>query len=1057
MFVTMLALGLGLTQLAAQEQQVSGTVTDENGEGLIGATVRVNGTNRGAIAGEGGAYSITVPSGNVTLSFSYMGYFSLDVEVAGRTRIDIEMEPSASTLDEILVTGYTSERKADIIGSVSVVNTKDMLTTPAGNLTSALQGRAAGVVVSGGGQPGAGAKVRVRGFTSFGNSDPLYVIDGVPTGDASKVNPQDIESIQVLKDATSASIYGARAAQGVIIITTKQGKPGESSVTYDGYIGTQTIPRNVFPELLDTDGYLEYLKRSQDPSFVHPVFGALGTATVPDRIIVSQNFRGGVSASDPRANPELYEIDDRSNVYQILETARQGTNWFDEITRNGVIQSHQLTATGGSKSASYSVGLNYFNQEGALVETGYERFSVRLNTTFKPTDWFRVGENFQIINEDFLNGGNVGEGGAWAQSFRMVPYIPVQDIGGGWGGNGVGESGNGTNPVAQLARQRDNIQNNWKIFGNAFAELEPIPGLVFRSSFGIDHGSFFNKTYVYTTYERAENVGTIGLQQSNTFNTFWTWTNTARYSKEFGRHQTGILLGTEAVKGFGDGIFVNTNTFDFEDPLFITLNTDLATLPVVNSTNFRQSLASVFGRFDYSFDNMILFNATVRRDGSSKFGIENRYGVFPAFGLGLRLSQLGGLSDIAWLNDLKLRGGWGQMGSERVVDANNQYSLFFNSIGVTDYDINRSQTSLVPGYAARSVGSSATRWETSETTNIGFDASFLNYSWDVSFNWFNNNTNDLLVRRIRNGLEPIVGQPFINIGQMRNRGFDFNVTNRGLIGNDFRYDVTVTFTRYTNEVIDIDGNPETFFAQNASRLNNVSRTQAGHPIASFYGYKIDGFFENQEDIDALQQDGAVIGGWRYEDLNGDGVITDEDRTFIGNPHPDFIAGFNIAFQYKNFDFNSFFVWNYGNDLYNYTKYFTDMRVFVGGVSPRVLENGWMPGADNSEAVLPRLAPGTENGYTSFTSSTSNDYYVEDGSFFRARTVQLGYTLPSGIGNGIGLNRTRFYVQGQNLFTITSYQGADPDINIQGSDLLMGVDQTNYPNTRQFLVGATLTF
>lgn len=1050
---------LGLCGLFAQGSTISGTVTDEvDGVPLIGASILVQGTEVGTITDFDGNYSITAGPNDV-LVFSYTGYSTKEIPVDGRTTIDVTLSAGVA-LDQVVVTGYTSEKKADIIGSVSVVNTKDMLTAPVANLTTALQGRASGVVVSNNGQPGSGATVRIRGFTSFGNSSPLYVIDGVPTGDPSKINPQDIESVQVLKDATAASIYGARAAQGVVIVTTKQGKEGTLNVTYDTYIGNQFIPSSTFPELLDTDQYLEYLKRSNAPTTSHPVFGTLGSATIPDRIIVSNGFRGGVSSSDPRANPDLYSIADYGNIYQILATS-PGTNWFEEVTQSALIQSHQFTASGGTDKSTFSLGFNYFDQDGTLVYTGYDRYAVRVNTSFKPNNWLTVGENIQVLYEEFLSDGNRGEASGWAQAFRMVPYIPVYDINGGWGGNGVGNSGNGTSPVAQLYRNKDDKRNNWKVFGNAFAQIEPIENLTIRSSFGLDYGSFVFKDYTYRTYERSENVGNIGFGQQSTQTTFWTWTNTLNYTKNFDKHEFKVLLGTEAVKGFGDGIQVGTNTFDFEDPEFITLNTDQAAVPGVGSPLFRQTLFSTFARLDYTFDGKYLINGTVRRDGSSKFGIDNRYGVFPAFGVGWRVSEESFMKDVDWINDFKIRGGWGQMGSERVVDANNQYSIFFSNIGVTNYDIGRTQNSLAPGYTAQRVGSTATKWETSETTNIGFDASLFNYKWDISFNWFNNDTKDLLVQRIRNGLEPIVIQPSVNIGKMRNRGVDIGITNRGKIGSDLNYDVSLTFTHYKNNVIDIDGNPETFFSQNASRLNNVSRTQAGYPIASFYGYQIDGFFETQAQIDALAQDGAVIGSWKYKDLNGDGQINDSDRTFIGNPHPDFVAGLNIGLTYKNFDLSSFFIWNQGNELFNYTKYFTDLRVFVGGVSTRVLEDAWEPG--RTDAVLPRLgdgSPGNPNGYTSFNLGTSNDYYVEDGSYLRAQTLQVGYKLPGTILNKLGLKSLRLYLQGQNLFTLTKYQGADPDIgllNANGNDLSMGIDETGYPNPRQFLFGLNVGF
>jgi TonB-dependent starch-binding outer membrane protein SusC len=1045
----------------AQDRSVSGTVLDESGSPMPGVNVLVSGTSNGTVTDISGKYTISVPSG-AKLLFSFIGYTSKEVEVGNNSVIDVSMNVDVTELSEIVVTGYSSERKADIIGAVSVVNSKELLQTPTANLSAMLQGRAAGVVSSGGGAPGEAAKVRIRGFSSFNGSDPLYVIDGVPTTDANRVNPNDIESIQVLKDATAASIYGSRAAGGVIIVTTKQGKSGSMQIDYNVFGGVSYIPKSYQPDLLNTSEYAQYLKLS-DPTANHPLFGLQGSIdpnNLPDFYVTSPGLKAGFKAGAPEVNPSLYTIEDYSNIYQITPVSA-GTNWFDEITRNAGIQNHQLQASGGTDKSNYSVSFNYFDQKGVYVNSGYKRYSVRVNTAFKPNQYIRIGENFQFSNESFQNAtgnGARGEASAWAQSFRMVPYIPVNDIGGGWGGNGIGSSGNGTNPVAQLYRDKNDQNLNYKMFGNVFAEVNPIKGLTLRTSMGVDMGTYFSKDLVIKTYERAENTGTTGLNQSTSYNLNWTWSNTASYSKTFGNHTIKVLGGLEAIKqNLGDGIFTqNVNTFDFEDPNFVSLNTDQGVGQNSGSTQGQiRTLASMFGKVDYTYADKYLFNATIRRDGSSAFGKENTYGTFPAFGLGWRVSQEGFMQGISFLSDLKLRGGWGQLGNQGPVNGLNQYTTFRSNAGLSNYDINRTQNSLAIGYSAFNASSQATKWETSESTNVGFDASFLGGKFDMSFNYFNIDTKDLLVGKPAPPLGGLLSQPAINLGKMRNRGFDFNITNRGIITGDLSYDATLTFTHFKNTAIDIDGNPESFFANNASRLNNVWRTQAGHPISSFYGYEIDGFFNTQAEVDALQMDGAKIGSWRFKDLNSDGKIDDDDKTFIGSPQPKFIMGINLGLKYKGFDFSTFLLWNYGNDLFNYTKYWTDMRVFVGGVSTRVLNEGWTP--SNTNATLPQLGSGATDGYTTFIRANSNSYYVEKGSYFRGKTIQLGYTLPAPLASKIGLTRARIYVQGQNYFTISNYSGPDPDISIQGGELAMGLDNAAFPNPRQFLVGLNLSF
>lgn len=1052
----------------AQERVVTGTVTDETGSSMPGVNVLVKGTSNGTATDISGKFSISVANDNAVLVFTFVGYASSEAIVGSRTVVNIQLAPDIRTLSELVVTGYTSEKKADIIGSVAVVNSKDLLATPVPNLSQQLQGRASGVIASGSGAPGEGAKIRIRGFTSFGNSDPLYVIDGVPTNDASRVNPNDIESVQVLKDATSASIYGARAANGVIIVQTKQGKSGVMKVDYDGYVGPSWIPESYHPEVLNTQEYVQYFNRQYDPAagFSHPLFGTAGSFSIPDYYVVSNSIKSGFPTGAPQVNPDLYFLpaNDYSTFYLINKTSA-GTNWFDAITRSALTQNHQITASGGSDKSIYSLGLNYFDQEGVYQNSGYERFALRLNTAFTPNQYFKFGENFQFIRESSQNAtgnGARGEASAWAQAFRMVPYIPVNDIGGGWGGNGIGDSGNGTNPVAQLYRDKDDQRINYKVTGNVFAELNPVKDLTFRTSFGLEYGNYFNKDYVLRTYERSENTQTASLNQSFTYSLAWVWSNTAVYNKTFGDHNVKLLVGTEAIKqGIGDGVNASSfANFDFENPLFMSLNT--AITPGQTTSPYRdpyRTIFSYFGRVDYSFKDKYLFNATMRQDKASVFGAANRVATFPAIGLGWRVSEEGFFQGIDFISDLKIRAGWGQMGSQAPVNPNDQFATFRFNPGLSNYDINVNQGSaLAVGYTAFNASTDKAKWETLESLNIGFDAT-LSGGWDINFNVFQNKTKDLLVGQPRAVLGGIVRTPQVNLGDMTNNGFEFTINKRGKIVGDLEYDASLNFTHYKNIADNIDGNPDSFIAGSASRLSNVWRTQAGQPISSFYGYQLDGFFKTQADLDALDMDGARIGSWKYKDLNNDGVINTDDQTFIGNPQPDFVIGFNLGFRYKGFDLSTFLIWNYGNDLFNYTKYWTEMRVFRGGVSKRVLYDGYNP--DTQTGTLPYLGrvdgANPDDGYSDFIRSSVSDFYLEDGSYLRGKNFTVGYTIPSDIASKVKLQRARVYVQAQNYFTITKYSGPDPDIGIQGGDLFMGLDDSAFPNPKQFLVGVNLTF
>ncbi len=1065
-----LLMALLLCTGAYAQKTVSGKVTGGTaGTPVSGATVTVKGTAVATTTNQDGNFSISVPAGRNALVVSFVGYNEQEVDITNSNTVNVGLVEAAGSLGEVVVTGYTSQRKKDIVGSVAVVNAKELNVTPVSNIGAQLQGRAAGVIVSSAGEPGASAVVRIRGFASYGNNNPLYIIDGVPTTDASKFNPQDVESLQVLKDASAASIYGARASNGVIIITTRQGKAGRISLTYDGYVGFQQIAKSQMPEMLNTTEYMDYLKKTNLPGYVHPVFGPASNFTIPDRIVIGGGFKGGVPASDPRADPSRYTIDDYSNIYQILQ-ASQGTNWFDEISRNGLLQSHQLSASGGSDKSTYSVGMNYFNQKGTFVNTDFTRYTVRANTSFKPKTFLKIGENLQISYEDRKGNANRGEGDAWASAFRMVPYIPVYDINGGYGGTGVGESGNGDNPIARLQRNEDNTNNFARIFGNVFGEVYFTKWLTARTSFGWDYGSQYSKNFVKRTYERSENVATAQLTEQSWYYSNWTWTNTLQFNKTIAEnHDLKVLVGTEAIKNTSRGVQGFREGYDFETPDFVSLNTGQATIlgNIVNFNTGRQSLFSYFARVEYAFKDKYLLNANFRRDGASVFGPENRYANFPSFGAAWRVSQEGFMQGISWLNDLKLRAGWGQMGSTSNVQPVNQFYTFSSTPGSTNYDINGGNTSASTGYRPRQEGNPFTRWENMETLNVGVDASMFNGKLDITLDWYQKDTKDLLVPQNRNGLEPLIDKPRINLGTMRNTGFEITANHRGAFAKDFRYNVGVNFSAYKNELTKLndEGTP---LIIGLERLGNALRTVAGQPISSFHGFVVDGFWDDQTEIDnGPTMDGAVVGSWKYKDISGpagkpDGKIDDNDRTFIGNPHPDFQMGINLGLQWKGFDFTAFFFWNQGNEIYNYTKYYTDMRVFVGGVSKRVLYDSWTP--TNKNAVLPKLGPaGPENGFTSYTTSTSNSYYIEDGSYFRAKTLQLGYTIPRNLVSRAGMENVRVYIQAQNLFTFTKYTGADPDLNVisrdpagQG-DNYMGVDLSGFPNPKQFLFGLSITF
>ena len=1060
----MLVLALLAPPVLAQDRKVTGKITDkETGATMPGVTVLVKGTKVGSTTDADGKYSVSAPA-NASLVFSFVGYLAQTVDIGNRSTVDLILAPDESLLDEVIVTGYTSEKKKDIIGSVSVVNTKTMVAQPSSNLSSMLQGRAAGVVVSGTGAPGSASKIRIRGFVSFGNNDPLYVIDGVPTDNANSLNPQDVESVQVLKDPASASIYGSRAANGVIVVTTKQGTAGKTEISYDGYYGSQQIPDRAFPSMLNTQQYADMLFRSFAGAGIKSnsdIFGTGATPVIPAQLYTSMTAGGAPDPSRVRVFPDINP--DNYGPYQIYNTS-PGTNWHREVTQAAPVQSHQISASGGTDKGTYALGLNYFGQSGIFKFTDLARYTLRANTSFKPTKWLKVGQNMQVSYVDqqggngnpFDLGGGLdfsGEGSPWAQAYRMVPYIPVYDNNGNFGGNGVGGSGNGTNPVANQIRNKDNRYNGFGILGNIYAQVDLYKGLIFSTTFGVDQRLGNGWGFTYITYERAEN------QKNNSFGEYlfrggsWTWTNSLQYNKQLGeKHNVKFFAATESIYEQFRSVSGSRIDYDFSDPNFRSINTGKNLPQTFGEPSTPRTLYSIFGKAEYQYNDRYMVSFTVRQDAASVFGPENRKALFPAVGLAWRMSEESFIKNVSAITDLKLRGSWGQMGSQRNVFPTNAYSFFGAGIGDTAYDIAGGNGAPVIGYRPRVVGNPSSRWEAAEMFNVGIDGSLWNGRLNFNLEYFSNTTKGLLVGRVRNGLEMNVGQPRINIGDMSNKGFDGSISTKGRISKDIEYDVALTFTSFQNKATRLDADGTAFFERGGGRLGGIQRTEAGQALSTFYGYKIAGIFQTQAEVDAAPKFGTYnrVGVWKLTDTNNDGVINSSDRTYLGSPIPKFQIGSDIILKYKAFDFNAFLFWNYGNKIFNYTKWFTDLRGFVGGASTRVLTDSWSP--QNTGGTLPIL-----NSNDAVSGQLSTDYYIEPGSYLRLRQLQLGYTLPGSIAKKVGLRRARIYVQGQNLFTITKYSGPDPDINVLGDELQMGVDQFRTPAPRVIIMGVNFGF
>ncbi|PQA60918.1 SusC/RagA family TonB-linked outer membrane protein [Siphonobacter curvatus] len=1062
------AILLGMVQIVcAQERRITGKVSAADGQAVPGVSVQVKGTTRGVVTDASGLYTLNSVSTSDVLVFSAVGYRIQELPVGNQTTLNISLQEETKALDEVVVTGYGTQRKKDITGAVTVVKGADLTALPTANLTQALQGRAAGVTVGNDNSPGGGTMVRIRGFGTINNNSPLYIVDGVPTqGTLNNINPNDIESLQVLKDASAASIYGARAANGVVIITTKKGKPGEPKLTFDMYVGVQRPGR--FLNLLNSQELGQQIWASarnvgQTPS--HGQYGSGEQPVIPDYIYPSGVFEGDARvARDANGNYVNYTYDLRNpdlgkTKFMITKANKQGTNWQKELFNPALIQNYQLGTSGGTDKGSYAISFNYFDQKGIMKYTNYKRYSLRANTEFKLKDRIRIGENFTVSYDERVGITNNDESNPIAFAVRMNPLIPVYDVAGNFAGAKGANLGNARNPVAELYRNKDNVTKGIHLFGNAFAELDIVKNLVFRTSLGIEYNTYNFSPFTPLDPESPEARNTNNLRVENRYDNSWTWYNTLTYNKTFGNHSINVLAGTEAIATY-DFIFDATRSnYAFEDPDYLYLNAG-SPLGLQNSGRGvnRTRLFSLFGKVNYAYKDFFLADFTLRRDGSSRFSAANRYAVFPAASVGLRLSELAALKNVNFLSDLKIRGGWGSTGNQNIPNIYNAYTLYESRPTENHYDINGSRSSIVPGFDLVQFGNDQGKWETTTSLNLGFDASLFNNKLQVVFDWYTKKTKDMLSQI---DVPWALGQatiPYTNIGDMQNKGVDLSINYSGrAMDGQMRFTVGANFSTYRNKVLKINNDPNSIKFGFSTRLPAMSATKVGEPIASFYGYVIDGIFQTDEAAKAAPQAFGTYnraGSFIFRDVNGDGVVTSADRTFIGNPHPDFTYGLNVSVGYKNFDLTLFGQGVQGNDLFNYMRYWTDFNTFQGNRSTRMLYDSWVPG--KTDAKLPQLRA------TDATSAQISTYFVEKGSYLRLKNIQLSYSLPASVQKSLGLGASQIYVQGQNLFTLTKYTGLDPDVNLRrsgdnGQDTHLGVDEGAYPVSKNLIVGLRLSF
>ncbi len=891
-----LALLLMLASVAvAQDRLVNGTVSDETGSGMPGVNVIVKGTPTGTVTDVEGKFSLNVPS-NATLVVTFVGYKTTEVAVGDRTTIDVALEVDLTSLDEVVVTGYSIDRRREIAGAVSVVKTKDLTVTPTGNVEQLLQGRVPGVTVIQNGQPGSTAQVRVRGFGSLGpvgSNNPLYIVDGVPTGDVSFLNPDDIETTTVLKDAASASIYGARATAGVIVYTTKKGKKGQKlSVTYDGMFGFTQPGKG--QDMMNPQDFVDWTWNAQRNTenanaaadgrpvdyalalskFNHPQFGGGLTPAIPDYISVGGV--AGVSGNvDLAAEALKYNVDPRKgSTYQVIAANRAGTDWYDELTSTAPLFRHTLGVSGGGEAHRFYIGLSQQKQDGTMINQKYERYALRANSEFDVLPGFRIGENMQFTYRSIigLQGDDGGSGisddeNDYLQAFRMPSIIPVYDVFGGYAGTAAKGFNNPRNPVAN----RDGLDNNKAFetfgFGNVYAELDILPGLTARTSIGGPGQVFSTRALRRWQYENSENNSAFGFNQYQGYRFGWTFTNTITYKKAFGQHNVEVLLGQEALNT-GKGWNTNQsgqNPFSW-DPDFVNM-TQVSPQPANSSQTLGVNFSSLFGQVKYTFKEKYIVGGVIRRDGSSRFGANNRYGVFPAVSAAWRISAENFMQGLSWISDLKIRGGVGTMGNSNPVHPFNQFTTFGGDQGNSGYDINGTNGSAVVGYFRNRIGNADTKWETSITSNIGIDALFLDGKIDFVIDFWRKDTKDLLLQL---PITATVGynatSPTVNVAEMRNQGIDIGITTKGNLTSAWGYELNVNGSFLQNEITGLpEGQTYVSLINPGYRGINPIRNGLGQSISAFYGYQVDGLFQNAEDVaNHATQSGAAPGRFRIQ-------------------------------------------------------------------------------------------------------------------------------------------------------------------------------------------------
>ena len=1001
-------LMISAVELCSQTVKVTGTVVSKtDGEILIGATVREIGTDKATITDFDGNFVIDVKEG-AKLQFTYVGFETLTLKATNGMKVELE---DLASLQEVVVTGYQVQRKADLTGAISVVKVDDLQKQNENNPIKALQGRVPGMNISADGTPSGAATVRIRGIGTLNNNDPLYIVDGVPTKSGMhELNGNDIESIQVLKDAASASIYGSRAANGVIIITTKKGKDGKTKIDFDASVAVSFYANKL--KVLNAEQWGQAYWQANVNDGLDPNNNNLG-----------YHFDWGY---DAKGTPQLYNVTMQKYLDDSNTIPAADTDWVKETTRTGVIQNYNISVSNGNEKGSSYLSLGYYKNLGIIKNSDFERLSARINSDYKLIgNVLTVGEHFTLNRTSEVS----APGGFLENVLQFNPSFPVYNIKGEYA-NLTGGYADRENPLGRLERNKDNRYTYWRAFGDVYLNLALFKGFNLRTTAGIDYAQKQQRIFTMpiTNGNVANPDNAVEAKQEHWMK--WMWNAVATYNMEIGKHRADYMLGVEVNRQ--DDVWFSGKRYDFE-----TLNTDYmwpdagTGVEKAYGSGSGFSLISFFGKLNYTYADKYMASVTVRRDGSSRFGKNNQYGTFPSVSAGWRITQEKFMkATSSWLYDLKLRASWGQTGNQEISNTA-RYTLYQavygdsnfggNSYG-TSYDIagtNGGQI-LQSGFKRTQIGNDDIKWETTTQTNIGMDFSLFDNTLYGSFDYYHKQTKDILLYMAGIAAMGEGSSMWINAGEMKNKGFEFNLGYRNSIG-DFSYDITANIGSYRNEITKL---PETV-AANGDFGGNGVKSVIGHPMGAQVGYVFDGIFKSQEEVDnhATQQ-GAGVGRMRFKDLNDDGMITEADQDWIYSPVPDFSYGINFYLQYKNWDLTMFWQGVQGVDVISDLKKETDLWA---GVNVANLNKGqrlldaWSP--SNPDSNIPALSTYNNNNETRVSS-----YYVENGSYLKLRNIQIGYNVPKSLANKLYMERLRLYLSAQNLLTIKSkdFTGVDPE-------------------------------